>query len=330
MEALFKAALISRGWPIPVRYGLTSVAVISMVLLGFAFDREFPGYALLLCFLAIILSSVIFDSGTGIYATILSAMGVAYFILEPSQSVWVNEKRDLIAIALFALIGFGTATLIEALHKAFITISKAHDALELAANRNKVLLHELSHRMRNDLSSIVSLLMLQASSSENKIAQEALMAAADRVRVLARVHTRLAIHDDNTVVDTGEFITELCEDLKVTLTGFRPIVLRLSVENRPIALQRGVALGLIINELLTNALKYAFPDGRAGEIVVEFGQCDENYRLTVRDNGIGLSHGQNPEGLGHRLVRTLAGQLNGNVDVSEADPGALFVITFPK
>jgi two-component sensor histidine kinase len=157
-----------------------------------------------------------------------------------------------------------------------------------------------------------------------------LQVAAGRINALARVHRRLTIQNSHAVVDSAEFMTKLCDDLKATLAGLRPITVRLSVESHPIALQRAVALGLIINELLTNALKHAFPNGREGEIVVEFHNVGEAYRLCVRDNGVGLSGREASHGIGRQLVAMLVTQLNGRTDEQDAKPGTLFAITFPE
>jgi two-component sensor histidine kinase len=330
MEALFKAALASREWPVIARYAATTAAVALAMLLAYALDPRYPGYAYLLAFAAIIFTGVIFNTGNGIYATVLSGVVVIFLFASPHESFMVKSARDVIALFLFLGIGISTAALVETLHRAFIALSRANEQLSAAASQRKVLLDELSHRMRNDLSTIASLLTLQGRAVENPSAQAALQTAADRVQVLARVHRRLSIQEGNTVVDSQEFITELCDDLTVTLLELRPIVVRLAVESRPILLQRAVALGLIINELLTNALKYAFPEGRGGEISVEFHQSGEDYYLCVADNGVGFHSEVQGGGMGHRLVRTLAAQLEGRFEVKRAAPGTQFVVTFPR
>jgi two-component sensor histidine kinase len=322
MDALFQAARVSRKWRALIRYTLATLLVALALLLSLTLGHHYFANAAFLCFLAIIVSGAFFGRVASIYATLLSAT-VIYFYLEPVGGLTLDDLRDIVALVLFLALGLGTGFLIEAL-------VEAHDELAAAASQRQMLLDELSHRTRNDLAAIAGLLTLQAREVESEAAQSALKAAVGRINALARVHRRLAIHDGHAVVDSLEFLTRLCDDLRATLAGLRPITVRPSVESHPLALRRAVALGLVINELLTNALKYAFPCGREGEIVVEFRCLGDAYYLCVKDNGVGLCSGECKEGMGSNLVKMLVTQLGGEIETKDAKPGTLVAITFRK
>jgi two-component sensor histidine kinase len=332
MQRLFHLALISRGWPLWTRYSLTVLLVVVTLGIRVALREDMSGYPFLLFFPTIILSGIVFNRGNGVLATILSAMLAVYFLIPPIGTLTVASAEDFVAVALFMAIGIITAMLVEALHVAFVQLAESHSQIERAAHQQAILLRELSHRMHNDLATIGSLLSMQARVMEDEAAKVALAGAADRVQVLTRVHSRLTMREDAAVVDSQEFITDLCDDLRIALLGLRPITLDLSIESHAMIIQRSIAVGLIINELLTNALKYAFPDPtRPGRIEVEFEKRNGEFCLSVTDNGVGPGD-QRPgtgTGMGHNLVRMLAAQLGGSLNAQDAEPGSMFVVTFP-
>jgi two-component sensor histidine kinase len=146
--------------------------------------------------------------------------------------------------------------------------------------------------------------------------------------------------DDPGRVDTREFVEGLCRDLEVTQTGggLRPIGLRAGADAHPLDTERAVHLGLVLNELVTNALKYGFPDERHGLISVCFTREAEEYVLTVADDGVGYAREDTAEstrssgaGLGTRLMHGLAAQLRGRFtrETGEAGIGTVARLRFP-
>jgi two-component sensor histidine kinase len=221
----------------------------------------------------------------------------------------------------------------HALHRVASDLTKANERLVASEGDKDLLLQEASHRFKNELTMLTALLRLQSRDLDDEAARAALGSTADRVQILGRVHERLRRVNQSAAVDTQEFITLLCEDLKIALIGLRPISLKVQVESHLLAQERAVPMGLIINELLTNALKYAFPDERTGAVTVRFIREDEQFCLLVSDDGVGIASDRSPDGsgLGQRLVRSMVAQLEGAIQI-EPDagaPGTVARVRFP-
>jgi two-component system, sensor histidine kinase PdtaS len=131
------------------------------------------------------------------------------------------------------------------------------------------------------------------------------------------------------------FLTELCEDLRSALTEMRPVTLKAKIEQHFLPEERAVPVGLMLNELVTNALKYAFPGDRTGNVNVVFARDGETFHLTVSDDGIGIPPSDAPStdqaGLGQRLVKSMVAQIEGSYHLEPASSGSGTVarISFP-
>jgi two-component sensor histidine kinase len=137
-------------------------------------------------------------------------------------------------------------------------------------------------------------------------------------------------------VDSKGFIDGLVEDLRDGVVGLRPIALVSSAEAHVVPMARAVPLGLIINELVLNVLKYAFPDDMEGKVQIRFGRVEDDYVLSVEDDGIGFDPAAPPRGtgLGTQIVRALTAQLGGQARVEPAlshahRPGVRWAMQFP-
>jgi two-component system, sensor histidine kinase PdtaS len=171
---------------------------------------------------------------------------------------------------------------------------------------------------------------MSAREIEDGAAQAAIQSAMARLAVLARVYDRLRLRSEGeAVVSANEFITGLGSDLEPALIGLRPIALTVRAEPIPLELGRAVPVGLIVNEALTNAIKYGFPEDAAGHVAVLFEERDGRLHLEVSDNGIGMTAEQRGRGVGTRLIRALAQQLGGTPDW-HGPPGTTLVVQFPK
>ncbi|WP_052389738.1 DUF4118 domain-containing protein [Belnapia moabensis] len=329
----------TRRWPTWARYAAAAAIVAAAFLLRRAADPILPqGYPYLLAFVAVLLSAALFDHATGLLATGLSAALAAYFYLPPVGSLAVQNQGDIVGLGLFGAVGAVISLIVETLHRALADRQRALDdlarsnvELRRSEERRGLLLREFRHRTRNDLHSLVGLLRLRARAAPSDAAREGLREAAEHAMALARVHTHLAGTDgaggadeEAAVVNTRRFIEGLCADIIAAQMGdgLRPVALVTEAEAHTLDTERAVQLGLVVNEAVTNALKYAFPEDRAGTVRVCFAREAEEFVLTVADDGIGLPaegellgappgtppHGS---GLGTRLLRALAAQLRG-------------------
>ncbi|WP_137173214.1 histidine kinase dimerization/phosphoacceptor domain -containing protein [Massilia sp. HP4] len=213
------------------------------------------------------------------------------------------------------------------------------EALRHALEDKNTLLKELYHRVKNNLQLVISLFNLQARTLRDGRAQHALQEAANRVRAMALVHERLYQSRTLGAIRLDDYVGELCVQLASAGSAHqRGIELALDVAPVHVGLDLAVPLGLLLNELVSNSLKHAFPDGRRGTIHVTVARepddgvdaDDQMLRLTVRDDGIGLppgSDGTSPQTLGLRLVSALSEQLHAKL-VLENRGGACIRLVF--
>lgn len=187
---------------------------------------------------------------------------------------------------------------------------------------------ELNHRVKNNLAMVSGLLQLQARGASDKTRGE-LLKAASRVQSIAEVHDSLSRGAAADRVDFGTYLQDLCESLKRSLAIEDRITLEVVSEPEMLSLDAAISLGMVVNELVTNAVKYAYPDGAHGDIFVGFARDEDGLVLSVRDRGPGLPEDAvSAGGLGMRLVRSLLDQLGGELSVS-AEHGAWFKIRLP-
>lgn len=330
MKSLFTTlhglALASRAIPVLIRYFVTTSIVIVVAWIWLEWGGQDQRHPFLIFFLIIFACGAFLDRGNGFLATGLSAGLIDYYMIPPYHTLDVSNTSDQIALILFVSIGVIIATVVEALHVGLVDLAAEHEHAQKAVNDREILLEELSHRTRNDLANVITLLNLQARTADVG-AREALTSAADRVQTIARVHRRLQIYNDRVVVDTKSYINELCNDLRLSRLASRPIALECHAESHSISLEKAVPLGLIVNESITNATKHAFPDERPGIITVRFTREGSHYNLTIADNGIGTPHATTDDGTGSRLMQMLAAQLGSKVAFEPRSPGSAVVVT---
>jgi two-component sensor histidine kinase len=198
----------------------------------------------------------------------------------------------------------------------------------LAAER-EMLLREVNHRVGNSLQIIASLLHLQASSSSQEDVKAALTNAMGRVAAVAQVHRRLYTSHDLKSVLLNQYLDALLEDLRRSAEGNRMSRLTLKAEPIEIDPDRAVAIGIIVNELVMNAVKYAYPDG-AGPIHVDLSALGDDVVLSISDDGVGLNAKTDPRstGMGQRIVTAMASKLNASVERDPAHVGTRIVLRF--
>lgn len=221
----------------------------------------------------------------------------------------------------------GIATFID------ITAAKeAEERLQASLAEKEVLLKEVHHRVKNNLQVISSLLDLQSEYIKDEHLLQFFRESRDRIKTMALVHERLYNSEDFTSIDFRDYVENLVAHLAQSyVENPDRISFRLEMTKVPLAIHEAIPCGLIINELVSNAMKHAFPPGRKGEITVACREVsDGTVRLEVGDNGVGLPAGldfRNTETLGLQLVTMLVRQLRGRIEMS-GDAGILWEITF--
>ena len=202
--------------------------------------------------------------------------------------------------------------------------------LEDALAARTLLLHEVDHRVKNNLTMIGALLRLQARTIGDPAVATRLEAMLGRVDALATVHRRLYQSADVTRFDAGALAANLAADL-IGASGRDDIALRSDVDRVEISSAKASALGLVLNELLTNAIRHGFADDRGGTLSVSVRRDGERAEFVVADDGVGFGGGDGAEddGLGRMLVKRLSRQLGAAVDWSDGRPGTQVRIAFP-
>lgn len=273
---------------------------------------------------SVLLSTLALGLGAGLAA---AAVGFAWLLWPAAEAGTLGPAALLRALLWFAL-AKAMAAAIALPRGRLARLAARLRGAEVKARQRGLLLDEMSHRIRNDMQRLTG--MLQAQAAADPAAAAGLLRAAGRIQVLGRVHRRLARRAGGSAVDSRVFLEELAADLRAALLPDSGIALVIGAEAHPLPVAVAGDLGLVVNELVTNALKYAFPPGRAGTIRIYFAREDGLYRLTVADNGIGLPRSAGTGGSGTRLVQALAGQLGGRLDRSGGEVGGtLCELRFP-
>jgi len=210
---------------------------------------------------------------------------------------------------------------------------QAEEKIKASLAEKEVLLKEVHHRVKNNMQVISSLLKLQSGSVKNKEDAALFEDSRDRIKSMALVYNKLYQSEDLAHVDFREYVGELARNLVHSYKAVSGKVTT-SVEGGdvPLEINQAIPCGLVINELITNSLKYAFPKGRDGEIRVSLAENEGEVELTVSDDGVGipasLDLASSPT-LGLRLVGNLVEQLGGKIELDRT-AGARFRITFRK
>lgn len=210
---------------------------------------------------------------------------------------------------------------------------RAELQIQAALQEKEILLREVHHRVKNNLQIISSLLRLQADQIKSRKYARVFKDAGSRIQAMSLIHEGLYQSTNLAAVDLNQYLHNLISNLFHSY-GVNPESIRASIraEGIRLSIDDAVLCGLIINELVTNSLKYAFPKGGSGEIRVLFSQTRKYTQLQVSDNGIGLPPDfdfKETQSLGLQLVATLTDQLEGKIELKNK-AGTTFIITFPR
>jgi two-component system, sensor histidine kinase PdtaS len=206
---------------------------------------------------------------------------------------------------------------------------QADARLQEALQHQALLTREMSHRVKNSLTSVVGLLRVQARSAQSEDVKNALEDASLRVSTIAEVHDHLWRSSHVGFVELADFMTELCKKLR---GNTQKHTLHCHADAMLLAADHAIPLGLLINELVTNAVKYAYPDG-SGEIEVSAREIDGYLHVEVSDHGTGLPEGFDIEqpraSLGFKVVTGMVRQLHGHLKIANDRKGTRFLLDLP-
>jgi two-component sensor histidine kinase len=218
-----------------------------------------------------------------------------------------------------------------ALRKSEASLRQAFDATATSLREKEILLRELNHRVKNNLQIISSLLSLQKARISERGCQELFAECQHRVRAIALAHQRLCGGPSLASIDLAVYFDQLARELSRSYcVGPGHVTPKVVVEDTVLGVDQLVPTALIVNELVCNAFKYAFPEGRSGEVHVEVQRQHGNVRVSVSDDGIGFSPEDLPsrDSVGLQIVQALVDQLHGKLSWSNGH-GTCATVTFP-
>jgi PAS domain S-box-containing protein len=211
---------------------------------------------------------------------------------------------------------------------------RAEEQIKASLKEKEVLVREIHHRVKNNLAVVNSLLRLQSRDAKDEFHRQMFLDAQDRIRSMALAHERLAQTENLAHVNIGEYVAGLADQLLLTTKGIGAVIeINKDLESVQMNLDKAVPLGFLINELVSNALKHAYPDREWGSINITLRQAGENeFELTVKDDGVGIPERvdfDNPQSFGLTLIKLFTKQLGGEIELLR-DGGSMFRIRFRR
>lgn len=200
--------------------------------------------------------------------------------------------------------------------------------LERALAEKTTLLHEVDHRVKNNLQLISSLLLLQARRADDPTVKRALRSAQSRVNAVAIAHRRLFQGADPGLFDVSDCVRDMVGDA-IGTSGRGDINVRLDLERADLPASQAAPLALLLGELLGNVIRHAFGVGEPGQLSVSTTTEDHFVRIEIADNGVGLSATESIAGFGETIVKLMCRQLHAECETVDANPGVRSVIRLP-
>lgn len=320
-------SLSAPKWVLDIGCALLACAMAGVLRL--AVDVFIPQVApFVFVFPAALLATLMAGWRAGVLALAILVLGAWYMILSPTRGFGPLDEAQAATLVLHNLAGLLVIALAEGFRKAATSAGQAGAA---KLEERELLLRELNHRVKNNFQMVTALLDMQRRRAADAPSEAALADALRRVQSMAQAHAYLyAAGGAEESIDLATYLSDLCASLSDSLLLTGLVRLELDLETARMSRDRAVAMGLVVNELVTNAAKYAFPSGRAGMITVSLRRLETGAELVVADDGVGLP----PEsrirsgGLGRKLVESFARQAGAILTLGDG-PGARYVLVLP-
>ncbi len=305
--------------------GLT-VALVAIRIALMPWTGEAAPYALV--FAAVVGAAVLAGWRSGLIALVIGQALVWYFILPVRSSFRIDEPGLAVALAV--------ATLAQLLILVIITmyqreVERASSRLISERDLLQKALREIDHRTSNNYQTVLALVLAQAHSATDAPVREALQQVADRIRAIASASRKMAVSSEGLgQVRIAAHLQDLCEEIERGLSR-KGISIECAFDDLVLGADATVCLSILVNELVTNALKHAHPGRGRGSIRVTLSRVSRGLELCVEDDGKGMTAGSATpgSGLGQRLVDTFVRQLKGRHEVRTGDEGTRHRIRFP-
>ncbi|PQV50346.1 two-component sensor histidine kinase [Jejuia pallidilutea] len=245
-----------------------------------------------------------------------------------SQALLIEQKSK--AQSLIFAVALLLGLLLLSLLYFFNKNKKATKIIRAKNAENELLLKEIHHRVKNNLEMVKSLIALQSAQIEDAATKDAMIASQNRVQSMGIIHQKLYQGNNLGSIEMKDYFLNLSEGILDTFNAEDKVQIKCAMDHLNLDVDTAVPIGLIVNELLTNALKYAFPENKKGEISISLEKFKSNHlKLKVSDNGVGKINGMAPKGtgFGSQLVNLLTQQLNGKM-VERSEKGTLIEFDF--
>jgi two-component sensor histidine kinase len=311
----------TRRWGAPMRFLAATALVAGAALLRWALEGWVHEYNYFLFEFAVAVSAILLGRACGLWAMVLSAFVLPYWFVGPHYTFDLDGE-DVVALLLFIGICL-VLTMLGELMRGMV------DETAAALEEKEILYREFHHRTRNNLQIINTTIALQRRSAHNREVRDNLAEVAQRIAAIARMDELLHRTGGSGTFDAREYFLSLAGDLRFSLAARRPITIVCDSDSCPITRNIADTLGIAMNELVTNALKYAFPDGTPGDLYIRFEEKPDEYVLTVQDNGKGCRQEQRP-GTGWRIIESVLRRYDGTMTVEDAGPGCRVVVHLPR
>ncbi|HEY8245684.1 MAG TPA: ATP-binding protein [Hyphomicrobium sp.] len=323
---MISAVRATSRWPLFVQLACAVLGTLVCFIIQLPIEARSFGDPFAVFLACAFIVALLFGRVSGFTAVLLSSVLSSMFF-EPLGLPHVISAIDLIQIEVFALLAIAAVFLADEIRRALIAVSEANQLLAAEDTRKTVRLQEVAHRIANTFSSLDALIHQRARMSNNPTMTFAFDQASELIQIVARLSNRLSVSDNYSTVNSQVYVRDVCEDLK----GCAPpsIEFECNAEAHELPLGIAVPLGLVINELVTNALKYAFPDGRAGRIRIAFARRQDSLVLAVEDDGGGMHGEVQGTGMGMQLLNGLARSLEGKVELNSSATGTRVRFAFP-